>query len=1173
MSLSKGSNAFATISDLLAISQNGKVNCTGISGSAAAYCLSEMLLRTQRTLFVIVPSDKDMETLTSDILFFLKGRDELILKFPAYETTPFTRVDYPSATVAERISTLYKLISEEIPRIIVTTVEGLLLRVIPRNKLAAIPEIIIAGEEIDRDILVNRLIESGYKRTTIVEDPGEFSVRGDILDLFTPLATDPIRVEFYGDTVESIRYFSPDDQRSLKQLNEAIILPASEVIISTNDISGIVQRFKSMANQLDAPLSRLGPILNQVKNKEQFPGINGFLPLFYSKLDTIFDYLPQNVISVFLDMNACNDQMTLLKDMNQERYLSVKEKYPFTLPPDTLYADADKIMLLLLTCKGSVMFHEFLEDEPQQQTHSTQPATEDIQSFPKHCRFAVDRNESIKEKLKAFMRRDAILAPLVEWLMECRTKGYNPTIVCSGQKGMERMNGLLSQYGIDVGIEPHRTVRLCNGELSAGFLWKEESIAIITDQEIFRSESLRKKAASRPVSSETQLLSFQSLREGDLIVHIEHGIGRYLGLINLTVNGHADDFILIQYDGNDKLYMPVDALQNIQKYLGVDGVEPRLDKLGGKNWEKVKEKVKESIRETAKDLLDLYAWRKAQAGFTFSQAEEIFEDFEAQFEHEETSDQSRAINEVLADMESSSPMDRLVCGDVGYGKTEVAIRAAFKAVCDSKQVAMLVPTTVLLEQHLETFKKRLVRYPVKVAGLSRFRPITEQKQILADTAEGKIDILIGTHRLLQKDTQFKDLGLIIIDEEQRFGVKHKEALKKMRRTVDVLALTATPIPRTLHMSMLGIRDLSTIMTPPEHRHSIKTHVCRFEESTIVDAITRELSRKGQVFFVHNNIKSIDAMARYIKKLVPQARIGVAHGRLDERELEKAMLQFFKKEIDLLVCTTIIESGLDVSSANTIMINRADRFGLAQMYQLRGRVGRGTDQAYAYLFIPGHDALTKNAQKRLRVLMEHDQLGAGFHIALNDLQIRGGGAILGTSQSGHVAAVGYEMYLQLIEQAVQDLKGEPIPREVEPEIIVDVSAFIPDSYVADIDQRLSLYKRLSRVSSLNDLDILYNEIVDRYGRLPEEAQGLKDKVALKISSRKLRINRLEAKKKELIFGFDKEHCADLQKIVSMIRNHPAKVSITAEQRLRVILPFQGMADPARAAMQIMENIKQ
>ncbi|MGW8325109.1 MAG: transcription-repair coupling factor, partial [Desulfobacterales bacterium] len=630
-----------------------------------------------------------------------------------------------------------------------------------------------------------------------------------------------------------------------------------------------------------------------------------------------------------------------------------------------------------------------------------------------HC--SVKDNMDISMELERQRDKD-LFSPLANWINQQRISGFDTLVVCRTRTQAKRLVSILIPYGVHLkGIEKFSDaeqskgqVFICLGRISSGFVWPAESLAIITEDEIFGSKRRPKIKPEQQIR--TQLLELEDLKKGDLIVHIDHGIGQYEGLVELTLNGSSNDFLLIVYKDDDKLYLPVDRMGMVQKYMGVDGIEPALDKMGGKSWERVKERVKRSTEKIAGELLKLYAERKVRKGHAFRELDVDFKTFEMGFPYEETEDQLLAIEDVYNDMKAKISMDRLVCGDVGYGKTEVALRASLMAVNDGKQVALLVPTTVLAEQHFTTFSERFQRYPINIACLSRFRSLKAQRNIINDLKAGKIDIVIGTHRLIQKDVMFKDLGLLILDEEQRFGVKHKEKLKKIKRSVDVLALTATPIPRTLHMSLMGVRDISIISTPPEHRKSIITYISEFDDAVISDAIQKELDRNGQIFFVHNNIHTIKAMAKHLQELVPNVRLDVAHGRLDEEELEVVMLRFMNKEIDLLVCTTIIESGLDIPSANTILINRADRFGLAQIYQLRGRVGRLDEQAYAYLFIPKESTLGKDAKKRLKVLMEHSDLGSGFQIAMSDLKIRGGGTILGASQSGHIAAVGYDMFL-------------------------------------------------------------------------------------------------------------------------------------------------------------------
>jgi transcription-repair coupling factor (superfamily II helicase) len=620
----------------------------------------------------------------------------------------------------------------------------------------------------------------------------------------------------------------------------------------------------------------------------------------------------------------------------------------------------------------------------------------------------------------------------------------------------------------------------------------------------------------------------------------------------LKVDGLTNDFLVIVYKDSDKLYLPVDRMNMVQKYMGVEGIEAVIDKMGGNSWKRIKARVKRSAEKIAGELLKLYAHRKFEKGYAFGSVDSYFQDFEAGFEYEETTDQIQAIEDVLHDMYQQTPMERLVCGDVGYGKTEVALRASFLAVNNGKQVAVLVPTTILAEQHYATFSKRYERYPINIACLSRFRSARKQRQITEDLKAGRLDIVIGTHRLLQKDIAFKDLGLLVLDEEQRFGVRHKEKLKRLKHNVDVLTLTATPIPRTLHMSLVGIRDISIISTPPEFRQSIITYISELDDALISEAIRKELSRQGQIFFVHNNIQSITKMARNLQQLVPEVRLDIAHGRMDENDLEQVMYRFLNKEFEMLVCTTIIESGLDIPSANTIIVNRADRFGLAQIYQLRGRVGRANEQAYAYLIIPNESLLTKNAQKRLKVLMEHSDLGSGFQIAMNDLKIRGGGTILGASQSGHIAAVGYDMFLKLMENALAELKGEAPLEPLEPEINVRLSAFLAESYVPDIDQRLAAYRRLAKMTELKEIADFKIELIDRYGELPKEASNLLFKIVLKILSKKAGIGRLDLMGQQLLLYFSEAHLKNSGSLVDLILSEPERYELTTGHILKVKL---------------------
>ena len=1159
----------------------GRINCTGLSGAERAYVLSKVFLSLKRSLFVVCATAKEAEVIASDIRFFSQDSGIPIITFPSYDILPFKPVAYHPQTACKRIETLYRMLTDSEPLIVITTVLALLQKVIPRQVLARFAEYVVAGEEIDREVVIRKLIQGGYQETVLVEDPGDFAIRGGLIDLFPPLYPDPIRIEFFGDTVESIRTFSAADQRSLKPISEVTLLPAAETVLDPSEIDQIAERVRSHGQALEMPGLRIEEIIERLTNLNQFPGIGGLISLIYDSLDTLFDYCTKEALPVLVDPGTIEKLALDTEEAVIRSYLSASSDGRLCVEPEALYLTWPEVDDRL--SHGPHLIFRMIP------VGDTAAAT---------CNLTVEKNDLITQQLRARPgsvrvgdtgpskgglaasnggQTEDLLRPLIEWINHARASGLASYMVCHTRKQAERLGGLLMPYGLHAQLvstfpgDLHRedSPCICLGELSSGFVWAQEALAIITEREIFGHS--RKRAKFPRQGAGTRRISFEELKSGDLVVHTEHGIGRYNGLIKLEVADIANDFMSIEYRDGDRLYVPIDRMNCVQKYVGVDGIAARLDKMGGKSWERVKERVKKSIRKMAGELLKLYAWRRVQKGHAFSPPDRYFQDFEAAFEYHETPDQIRAIEEVMADMEAPVPMDRLVCGDVGYGKTEIALRAAFKAVWDHRQVAFLVPTTVLAEQHFQTFKKRFEPYPVEIEMLSRFRSPSQQRAVVRKLKEGQVDIIIGTHRLLQKDIAFKDLGLVIIDEEQRFGVAHKERLKQLRRSVDVLALTATPIPRTLHMSLMGTRDLSVIATPPEYRYAINTYICPFDDTVVAEAIHSELQRGGQIFFVHNNIRTIWGVARHLQRLVPGVRIGVAHGRLGDEELENVMLEFLHREIDLLVCTSIIESGLDFPSANTILINRADRFGLAQIYQLRGRVGRADEQAYAYLFIPHESALTRDAQKRLKVLLEHSDLGAGFQIAMSDLRIRGGGTILGPSQSGHIAAVGYEMYLDLMERTMSELKGEPVELEVEPEIKVNRSAYIPETYVSDIDQRLVSYKRLARMTEPSEVAGFHEELKDRFGPLPEPARVLMDKIMLKVIGKKIGIQRLDLTDQRLVVSFSRDCPLRPEKITSLIQRDQGRFRLTPDGVVEVSMPSGQSAQPLEATKKVLQHL--
>jgi transcription-repair coupling factor (superfamily II helicase) len=1122
------------------------VQVGGIHGAAGAHLVYRLYQAHRLPVVVVAPSAKAADQFYEDLQFFFHGQDSPVIQYPAYHIVPFKFLSYHNETAAGRIALLFNLVESSAP-MVVTTVEALLQKVIPKTALSQFSELLMVGEEIEPERLVHKLICGGYSRTAIVEEPGDYCVRGGIIDIFAPLYRDPLRIELYGDLVDSLRHFSAASQRSGQRLEEAIILPAKEAVLDPSQMDQILGRIRRQAARQELPVTRIRNIIQQIKTLEAGGLRDSILPLVYPKLDTFFDYTPEATLFILLEpaeLHQSAQDMTRKLQGNFEEAVSAGS---LAVAPEQLYLDGDTLMRQLEARKP--LHFRML---PLSGDHGRgRPTTVD-------CPITLGDTLSVVAAIKSAVRSPHPLAPLVEWINGQKALQNTTVLACRSRHQAERIRSLLKSYGLKPQVlnqfpaidQGRGQVYLLPAFLSTGFIWDHFALALITEAEVFSGTAKRRKALPQKVR--TDLLAFEDLKQGDLVVHSDHGIGRYEGLVKLTLDGSVNDYLLIVYRDEDKLYLPVERMGMVQKYMGVDGVVPVLDKMGGRSWERVKQKVKRSTERIAGELLKLYASRRVYEGHSFSAVDAHFREFEAGFPYEETQDQQKAIETVLEDMRRPTPMDRLVCGDVGYGKTEVALRASFLAISEAKQVAVLVPTTVLAEQHFSTFQQRFERYPVKIARLSRFRSSKEQREIIGGLKSGQVDIVIGTHRLLQKDVAFKDLGLLILDEEQRFGVKHKERLKRLRNTVDVLALTATPIPRTLHLSLMGIRDISVISTPPDQRHAIHTYISEFDETIVKDAVRRELARGGQIFFVHNNILTIERMADRLRQLLPEIRIQVAHGRMDERELERVMLAFMNREVDMLVCTTIIESGLDISSANTILINRADRFGLAQIYQLRGRVGRADEQAYAYLFIPAESTVTKDAQKRLKVLMEHSDLGSGFQIAMSDLKIRGGGTLLGASQSGHIAAVGYDMFLQLMEESIAHIKGERVVQPLSPEIHLPISAFISEAYVTDIDQRLSIYRRLAKMSELKEIADMKSELGDRFGRLPEEAANLLLKIMLKILAEKAAVKRLDINSNMLLLQFSEQHLANPAGIAELVMARKKQMELTPDLVLRAYL---------------------
>lgn len=1021
-----------------------KLKLSGLGTSAKAFILSTLCAKTQRSALVLTAHQEGAEQLSADLEFFLRiqGCGIPVVLFPAIDVHTTWSTALQRELTGQRMKALFT-IQQEKQSILIAPLMASLQPIPSLDWLKQSVRTLRKGDSINQDAFITKLIELGYQRVGTVEQPGEFAVRGGIIDVYHLSSDQPVRLELMGDSLESLRLFDSITQKSSVSIEEIIILPSIEENVSACVSDSYLDQLSSYM-----PVDRLTVLdepellIEKAKDHQEQTGQN------FSGLSIQGDQGPQP------------SQIIELRTLDLER----SEQRPV----------------------GGMAF----------ETQSPSGMGLGVKATP----FTQTINQ-----LRALCKQFYIV------------------IVCRSHDQQKRFQEILMEHeipatrceGLTLPVKVTSNLQLTVGHLSSGFFLKDLNLGFITEEELFGKSAAHpvKRARLRPF-----LTSFEDLKFSDHVVHLHYGIGKFLGLQRLAINGFEAEFLVIQYAGGDKIYVPLDHLNLVQKYIGSEGSVPRLDRLGTATWTRTKQKVKREIHRMAKDLLELYASREVARGFAFSPDGLLSKEFDATFEYEETPDQIRAIQEVKADMELPRPMDRVVCGDVGYGKTEVALRATFKAILDNKQVALLVPTTLLAQQHYQTFSRRFSAFPIRVEVLSRFRTPREQKTVIRDLAQGKVDVVIGTHRLLQKDIVFRDLGLVIVDEEQRFGVAHKERFKLLRKTVDVLTLTATPIPRTLQMALLGTRDLSTIETPPPDRLAVKTVVTRFDKQLIRDAILRELQRGGQVFFVHNRVKSIQGMAQFLSQMVPGIRIGIAHGQMREKDLERVMLKFLSKEYNLLLTTAIIESGLDIPTVNTIMVNRADQFGLADLYQLRGRVGRSGIQAYAYLLVPDQAVLTEDAKKRLTALQEFSELGAGFKIALRDLEIRGAGNLLGPEQSGHVAAIGFELYLQMIQQTVRELKGQAPEEEIEPSLSLKVSAYLPEDYIPDTYQRLVIYKRLASLKELEELSGIREELIDRFGPPSKPVECLMQIIQLKILSRHLKILQVESKPDAIVLAF-------------------------------------------------------
>ncbi len=1147
----------------------------GLKGSARALFLSLLFTNLDRTLIVVSPGERDAEALAGNLSYFLGSERGLL--YPPWDIRSADLLAFQRDVYLARTNVLYRLTAGK-PALVVLSLEALMQKVVSREVFSGYVANVSVGDTLERDAFVEKLLAGGFARAPLVEAKGEFSVRGHIIDIFPPAEEMPLRLEFVGDELESIRRFDPGTQRSTVELAEFVLSPASEVILTPERRQRAARNIRIRAGEIELPAMIRNRLTEMVGNGSLSPLNPRYLPLFYESLENIgdlnnpeapgmfLDYAPQGSMVVF-------DDPVALRRAGEEIGNEIDRFLLKASHAETFYLEREASFLPGLPAGFQTEGEAAGQDAPDDRLQRIYLETLSLGVEGGEAA-SPSVGSSVKLAVHDVLRpapgqprdgEEGMLAPLALRIRGWLRDGYLVVFLCMGRQEVQRMGSLLERYSLPVKrpedlllIEEVGRRReqgelfLLEGKLTGGFHLACLKTIVITDEEIFGKKVHRRK--TRPAREGYFLQSFGELKENDYVVHTEHGIALYRGLKKLAVGGIENDYLLLEYQDRDKLYLPVDRLDQIQRYIGPDGYLPRVDKLGGSAWEAAKAKVKKSVREIAEELASIYAIRKVVERQSFAATDSVYDEFCAAFEFEETPDQAKAIEDIHLDMSDAKPMDRLICGDAGFGKTEVALRASFRAAMDGKQVAVLVPTTILAEQHYQTFSRRLERYPFRVEVLNRFRTRQEQQKIVEGIAAGNVDIVIGTHRLLQKDVAFKDLGLVIIDEEQRFGVTHKEKLKKLRTLVDCLTLTATPIPRTLHLSLVGVRDLSIINTAPHDRQPIRTHVLEFNEDVIREAILAELRRDGRVFFLHDRVRSIFSVARMLERLVPEAKIGIVHGRMKAADIEEGMAKFIRGEYNVLVCTTIIGSGLDIPTANTIVINRADRFGLAQLYQIRGRVGRSSEEAAAYLLVPKGVMLSRDAQKRLQVIMDFSEPGSGFRIASNDLELRGGGDVLGTSQSGHISAVGYELYTELLEKTIREMKGEQIAEEeIKPEINLGLPAFIPEEYMPDVQRRLVAYKRISLAGTDEELAAIRDEMKDCYGFVPAELENLFGVISVRNLLKTLRARKMGYDRQHMVIALRPDSALDPEKIISLARSGKNDVKLTPDYKLSVSLP--------------------
>ena len=1130
---------------------------TAPHGSAFALALAQAAREHDGLVVALARDTHAAHALEAEIAVFA-GDDLEVLQFPDWETLPYDLFSPHPDIVSQRIAALYRLPSLK-RGVLVVPVATLMQRLAPRSYVSGSSLVLELRQKLDIAAEQRRLAASGYRNVPQVLEPGDFAVRGALLDIFPMGSPEPYRVELFDDEIDSIRTFDPETQRSEHKVDSVRLLPAREFPLTEES----AKAFRNTLRERFPIDVRRCPLYQDIKEGGAPAGIEYYLPLFFERTETLFDYLPGSTLFVLADgaLEAAETFWTQTAQRWEQRAHDVERP---VLPPAELYLPPQQLRERLndalrvdVIAKGANEHALDLGTQPAPSLPLSRKGEENgdalrrfIAAYPGRVLIAVDsagRREALIEQLAAAQLRPL---PYTDWAAFARDG---------------------NRFGIVV------------APLESGFALTEPALTVLTERELYgerAQQTRRRKRAAR--DPEAVLRDLSELSIGSPIVHVDHGVGRYQGLIKLDVGGRAQfgeepaEFLSIEYAKGDKLYVPVAQLHLVSRYSGTAPELAPLHALGGDAWERAKKKAADKVRDAAAELLAIYAQREARQGVALPIDRDMAEQFGAAFPFEETPDQATAIAAVIEDLAAGKPMDRVVCGDVGFGKTEVALRAAFVAATAGKQVAVLAPTTLLAQQHFQNFRDRFADWPIRVEVLSRFKSPKEIRSALDKLAAGQIDVMIGTHKLVQPDVKFKDLGLVIIDEEQRFGVRQKEALKKLRAEVDVLTLTATPIPRTLNMAMSGLRDLSIIATPPAHRLAVQTFIGPYDAATIREAMQREHARGGQVYFLHNDVETIEKTARELQELMPDARIRFAHGQMPDRELEQIMLDFYRQRFNVLVATTIIESGIDVPSANTIVINRADRFGLAQLHQLRGRVGRSHHRAYAYLMVPEGRSITADAEKRLEALASLDELGAGFTLATHDLEIRGAGELLGEEQSGQIEEVGFSLYTEMLDRAVRALKQGKVPdfeltSETEAEVVLNIPALIPDDYLPDVNARLTLYKRIASAKSDEELRELQVEMIDRFGLLPDAVKQLFAVTSLKLAATPLGIRKLELGAQGGRIVFRPNPAIEPMTVIRLIQSQPRVFALDGQDKLKFKMPLEGATERLRAAEDLLTTL--